>query len=58
MAKTTSTSTSSQIDKFKEIAKQVETDDSEKAFDRTLKKVAKSSASKDKSVDSKQGGRS
>lgn len=29
-----------QLDKFKETAKQVETDDSEEAFDRALKKVA------------------
>jgi hypothetical protein len=31
----------SQLERFKETAKQVETDDSEEAFDRTLKKVAK-----------------
>lgn len=30
----------SQLDKFKEAAKQVETDDSEERFDRALKKVA------------------
>ena len=34
----------SQIDKFKETAKQVETDNSEEAFDRALKRVAKSPA--------------
>lgn len=31
----------SQLDKFKETAREVETDDSEEAFDRTLKQVAK-----------------
>lgn len=31
----------SQLDKFKETAKQVETDNSEEAFDRALKRVAK-----------------
>lgn len=32
----------SQIDKFKEAAKQSETDDSEEAFDRALRRVATS----------------
>lgn len=31
----------SQIDKFKEAARELETDDSEEAFDAKLKKVAK-----------------
>lgn len=31
----------SQIDKFKEAAREVETDDREEAFDRALKRVAK-----------------
>jgi hypothetical protein len=31
----------SQLERFKETAKQVETDDSEEAFDRALKRVAK-----------------
>jgi hypothetical protein len=31
----------SQVDKFKEAAKQVETNNDEEAFDRALKKVAK-----------------
>lgn len=35
-------SLSSQIDKFKEAARKAETDDSEEAFDRALKQVAKS----------------
>lgn len=40
----------SQLDKFKELARTVETDDNEAAFDRALKKVAK--AAKDKSPNS------
>jgi hypothetical protein len=32
----------SQIDKFREAAREHETDDSEEAFDRALKKIAKS----------------
>lgn len=31
----------SQLDKFKELAKSVETDDNEAAFDRALKKIGK-----------------
>lgn len=34
----------SQVDKFREAARQHETDDSEEAFDRALKKIAKSSS--------------
>lgn len=34
----------SQLERFKETAKQVETDDSEEGFDRALKKVSKASA--------------
>jgi hypothetical protein len=34
----------SQIDKFKEAAREAETDDSEEGFDRTLKRVAGSKA--------------
>lgn len=33
--------TKSQIDKFKELAREAETDDREESFDRVLKKVAK-----------------
>jgi len=36
----------SQIDKFREAARELETDDSEEAFDAKLKKVAKASPSK------------
>lgn len=35
-----------QLERFKETAKQVETDDSEEAFDRTLKRVAKAAPPK------------
>lgn len=38
----------SQIDKFREAARELETDDSEEHFDRVLKKVAKSPPPKDK----------
>lgn len=36
-----------QIDKFKETAKQVETDDSEERFDRALRKVARATEKAD-----------
>lgn len=39
---TTPGTAESQIDKFKEAARELETDDSEAAFDAKLKKVAKS----------------
>jgi hypothetical protein len=38
----------SQLDKFKDLAKTVETEDNEAAFDRALKRVAKSPAPKPK----------
>jgi hypothetical protein len=41
MTKRSSQPEKPQIDKFKETAKQVETDDSDEAFDRALKKVAR-----------------
>jgi hypothetical protein len=37
----------SQIDKFREAARELETDDSEEAFDATLKKIAKAPPPKD-----------
>ncbi|MER8391912.1 hypothetical protein NKH10_08380 [Mesorhizobium sp. M1340] len=37
----------SQVDKFKEAARELETDQSEEAFDRVLKKVAKAAHPKD-----------
>lgn len=37
----------SQIDKFKEAAREVETDDREEAFDAVLKKIAKAPPPKD-----------
>lgn len=47
MLKATSSDTpKSQIDKFKETAKQVETDNSVEHFDRALKKIASQSAKK------------
>ncbi len=48
----------SQLDKFKEAAREVETDDREETFDLVLKKVAKSAPATDKRGDSKQGERS
>jgi hypothetical protein len=45
----------SQLERFKEAAKQVETNDSEEAFDRTLKKVAKPSS--DRAATAKKAGR-
>lgn len=39
--KTEAPSSTPQIEKFKQAAKEMETDDSEEAFDRALKKVAK-----------------
>ena len=48
-----------QIDKFKEAARELGTDDSEAAFDANLRKVAKKpSDAKDKPRDSKQDARS
>ena len=41
----------SQIDKFKEAARDLETDDSEEAFDAKLKKVAKPTAQRPKKGD-------
>lgn len=43
----------SQLERFKETAKQVETNDSEEAFDRTLKKVAKVTAPKTGKTDAR-----
>lgn len=37
----------SQVERFKEAARELETDDSEEAFDRTLKRVAKAPKPKD-----------
>nr|WMC97160.1 hypothetical protein RAR13_00070 [Aminobacter aminovorans] len=39
---TKSTQTSAQIDKFREAARELDTDQSEEAFDRALKAIAKS----------------
>jgi len=39
--RTTSNESGKQLDKFKEAAREVRTDDSEERFDRVLKKVAK-----------------
>ncbi|WP_139043779.1 DNA-binding protein [Allomesorhizobium alhagi] len=39
--KAPSTETPNQIDKFREAARELETDQSEEAFDRALKKIAK-----------------
>lgn len=39
--KTTSSDNKPQIDKFKEAARELETNEDEAAFDRTLKKIAK-----------------
>jgi hypothetical protein len=41
-------SNKAQIEKFKEAARQLETDDSEEAFDEKLKKVARSSSPPEK----------
>jgi len=41
----------SQAEKFKEAARELETDDSEEAFDRALKRVAKSIKTKTKERD-------
>jgi hypothetical protein len=41
------TAKKSQIDKFKEAARELETDDSEEAFDAKLKKIAKAPPPKD-----------
>jgi hypothetical protein len=38
----------SQVEKFREAARELETDDSEEAFDAKLKKIAKAPPSKDK----------
>ena len=43
----------SQLDKFKQTAKEVETDEREAAFDRALKRVAKSAPSKNSHMDSR-----
>ena len=43
---TTSTERKSQSDKFKDLARELETDESEETFDRTLRKVAKPSPDK------------
>lgn len=48
----------SQVDKFREAARELETDQSEEAFDRALKKVAKSPPpkhEKDKGKDQSDG---
>ncbi|CAN7290133.1 hypothetical protein [Mesorhizobium sp. LjNodule214] len=37
----------SQLEKFKQVARELETDESEEHFDRVLKKVAKSTPPKD-----------
>lgn len=41
---TTATSRKSQVDKFREAARELETDDSEERFDQMLKKIAKAPA--------------
>ena len=41
----------SQLDKFKEAARELGTDDDEERFDEIVKKVAKSAAKKDKKKD-------
>lgn len=44
---TTQGTAKSQLDKFKETAREVETDDSEEAFDRALRRVARPDVSKE-----------
>ena len=46
MAEMTNTPKQSQLDKFKEAARELETNEDEAAFDRALKKVAKSAPAK------------
>ncbi|MER9361679.1 DNA-binding protein [Mesorhizobium sp. M0500] len=47
-----------QIDKFREAARELQTDQSEEAFDRVLKKVAKSPPPKDQKSAKESGGKS
>lgn len=48
---TTATHPKSQVEKFREAAREIETDDSEESFDAKLKKIAKAPPPKDEKSD-------